>query len=100
MPARDLIAPVDAEQEQRPLLRRRGERRQQLEGRRIGPLEVVQEDDGRAGAAEGLEGAPDGLEERFAVGCLRAGPKLREKHGELRRQRAHLGEPAGRATQE
>ena len=55
MPARDLFAPVGAEQKQRPLLRCLGERRQHLEGRRICPLQVVEDDDRRCASGDRLE---------------------------------------------
>ena len=45
--ARDFLAPVRAEHEERPLFRGFRERRKELKGGRVRPLEVVEEDDRR-----------------------------------------------------
>ena len=53
--AADLIAAVRAEDQQRLVRRPRGKRGQELEGRRVGPMEVVQEHDRRSAPHDRLQ---------------------------------------------
>ena len=71
---RDLLAPIGAEQEQRPLLGGLGERRQELERRRVRPLEVVEEHDGRLLRRDRGERASHRFEQGLAVGAARSRP--------------------------
>jgi hypothetical protein len=76
MAAWDLLASVRAEHEERPSFRGFGERWQQLQCRRVRPLKIVEEDDGRLARRNRLEGAPERFEERFTIGHAGRGPEL------------------------
>ena len=87
MAARDLLAAVGAEHEQWPLLRRFGERRKKLERRRVRPLEVVEEDDGRFARRDRLEGASHRFDQRLAIGDCGRWPELRQQDAEVCEER-------------
>lgn len=91
--ARDLLVAIRAEDEQRPFLGGGRERREQLEGRRIRPLQVVEEGDRRRVPAHGLERGPNRLEERLPIGRVRRSANLGQERSEVRPQLAHGLEP-------
>jgi hypothetical protein len=83
--SRQLVAAVSADHEDRLLLERERKRRHERERRLVGPLEVVQEDDGGTTAADRLEGAADRLEQRRAIRARRRASELGENERQVRR---------------
>jgi hypothetical protein len=70
----DLVAAVGPEQQQRLLLGRAGERRQQPQGGVVGLVQVVQEHRDRVAGGDARQGHADGLEQGGAVAAVAAGP--------------------------
>ena len=83
---------------------RAAERGQELEGRRVGPMEVVQEHDRRSAPHDRLQRGVDGLGHRRPVAVRRWSPELGQEGRQVRLQGAALVEPvridagAGRAA--
>jgi hypothetical protein len=92
--ARDLLASICREDEKGPLLRGFGERGQQLQGRRIRPLEVVEKDDGRLARRDRREGVSHRLEQRLAISDPGRGSELGQEDGEMCGERLRSGQPA------
>jgi hypothetical protein len=85
--ARQLVRTVGADDEHAQLRQRRGERAEQLERRRVGPLQVVEQHHGGPSLGERGERAPDRLEQRRAVTRDRLA-ELGQQHREVAPERA------------
>jgi hypothetical protein len=95
----DLVAAVGPEQQQRLLLGRTGERRQQPEGGVVGLVQVVQEHRDRVAGGDPRQGGADGLEQRGAVAAGRGRAELGEQQRQMPRQRALDGQLAPPQTE-
>jgi hypothetical protein len=87
MAARDLVAAIGAEQEQRLALERPGQRGQQLQGRVVGPVQIIEEDNGGRAPGDRGKGPAQRLEEGRAVALRGRRPKLGEQAGEVAGER-------------
>ena len=75
------------------------ERREQLERRVVGPLQVVEEQEQRARGREVGEGAADGLRDGGGIAGRRGLAQLGQQQREVRAQRAAVREAVGNAAQ-
>ena len=85
--ARDVVAPVGADEQNRVNLERPGQRGQHVERRLVGPLEVVEEHGHRRARRRAREHRPDRLEERRPVRGRGRQPQLGQQRGEEAGQR-------------
>jgi hypothetical protein len=85
--ARDLLAAVRTEHEERPLLDGFCEGRQQLEGCGIRPVKIIEEDNRRLLRCDRFECRSHGLDQGLAVGDARRRPELRQEGAEMRDER-------------
>jgi hypothetical protein len=99
VPARQLVGPVRADHEQRQLSQRVGERGQHLEGRVVGPVQVVDHDDGGRARRDRRERAAERLDQRRLVAAGRGLADLGQHHGQVPAQRAAARQAVGRAAQ-
>jgi hypothetical protein len=76
MPSRGLVAAVCAEQQHRLVRHTGGQRRQQLERRRVGPVQVVEVHDDGAPPGNRAERGSHGFKHAGAVTIARRAPKL------------------------
>jgi hypothetical protein len=82
--AREPVGAVGRDRQHRQLAERLGERRQQLERRLVGPLEVVEHEERTALGSDVRQGAPDRLAQRRAIRRRCGIPELGEQARELR----------------
>jgi hypothetical protein len=85
--AREAVGAVGGDDEDRHLRQRGPQRRQQLERRFVGPLEVVEDDDGGPLGAEVDQGAAHRLEDRRPFGPLGGVAELGQQQGEVGKER-------------
>ena len=83
MTPRHLIAAVDADHQDWLLRERDRKRRQQLERRVVGPMEVVQQDRRRTAPRNRLECTTDRLEQGGTVAVLGPRPEFRKDHRQV-----------------
>ena len=81
--AREPVGAVGGDHQHRQLAERLGERRQQLERRLVGPLQVVEDDQRVPLGGDGGERAADRLEQRRAIGGRRGRSELGQQQREL-----------------
>ena len=84
MTARQLVTPVGTGNDERLARRHRREHRQEFDGRRVGPVQVVEQDQRRSIGGDGRERGADGLDQRGAVACVGGGPVFGEERREVR----------------
>ena len=85
--ARQSVGAVDGEHQHRQLGDRLGQRREQLEGRLVGPVQVVEHEHDRLFAREVRQRAADRLHQRRLVGLGGGRSELGQDHRQVRQQR-------------
>jgi hypothetical protein len=95
MGARDLVAAEGADHEDRQLVQPRREGGEELERRVVGPLEVVEQQQGRGIRPDRDQPAADGLEERRTVALRGRRTQLGEQERKVPDERAAAPEAAG-----
>ena len=99
MRARQLVGAIGGDDQQRQLAQRQRERRQQLDRRVVGPLQVVEQERRRALGDDRGQRAADRLDERGAIAARARLAELGEEHGEVAAQRTAAVETAGDRSQ-
>ena len=89
----NVIASVSSEEEERPILRGRGKRRQEVKGRLVAPVEVVEEHDRRVTIGHPYERLAERLGEGEVVDHPGRWAELGQEHGKVARE---LSGPAER----
>jgi hypothetical protein len=86
------VGAIGGDDEDRQVAERDGERREELERRLVGPLQVVEDDERVAVGGEMRQRGADRLEQRRAVGLGGRRPQLGQQQREVRSQRPALRE--------
>src|SRR6266446_6352633 len=93
MSAGDLVRAIDAENKHLSFVECRREYEQQLDRRRIGPLEVVHDNGGRASTPKRFEGGHERIDQRRAIIRIGLSADLGQQKPERRSDRTKLVEP-------
>jgi hypothetical protein len=90
--ARKAVGPVRRHYEERQLRQRLGETREEVERRLVGPLEIVEHEEGVLVFSDAREGGIDRLEQRRPVARGRGLSKLRKDQRQVGPQWPEVGE--------
>ena len=83
MPPRDLVGSIGGQDEQSLVLERDGQPVEQVQGFRVGPMQVIEEHHRRVAATDLVEGPPSGFHQRLLVRPFRRRAELGKEQREV-----------------